>query len=86
MGLANVVPPDDFLDAILRRAEDIANFGSPRSIRIMKKRQLAEARYQTLGEATYVADREIANCRTTEDFKEGIQHFIEKRTPNFTGR
>jgi enoyl-CoA hydratase/carnithine racemase len=25
-------------------------------------------------------------CRETHDFKEGVQHFIEKRKPNFTGR
>ncbi len=85
MGLARVLPAEGFIDAALAVATDLATLSSPRSVRIMK-RQLLDARYQTLGQATRMADAEVARCRGTEDFKEGVAHFVEKRAPHFTGR
>jgi len=85
MGMALLRPSEGFMVAVLAYAKDLASSCSIRSTRIIKK-QLQQARYQTFGQATYIADREIALCRETHDFKEGVQHFIEKRKPNFTGR
>ncbi len=85
IGLARALPAEGFLAAVEAVAAEIATLSSPRSVRIMK-RQLLAARYQTLGQATRAADAEVARCRGTEDFKEGVAHFVEKRAPRFTGR
>jgi len=55
------------------------------SIRVMK-RQLWEAQFQTLAEATAAAGEEMRQSFGAEDFKEGVAHFVEKRAPRFTGR
>ena len=85
MGLVRVLPADGFLAAVQARAAEIANLSSPRSVRIIKK-QVYEAMFQSLAEATRIANREQEACRDTEDFREGIAHYLEKRKPNFTGR
>jgi enoyl-CoA hydratase/carnithine racemase len=85
MGLVRVLPAQGFRAAVQARAADIANLSSPRSTRIIK-RQVYEAMFQSLAEATAIANREQEICRNTEDFREGVAHFLEKRTANFTGR
>jgi enoyl-CoA hydratase/carnithine racemase len=85
MGLVRVLPTDGFLTAVQVIASDFANLSSPRSMGVIK-RQLTLAPFQDLAEATRLSEEEIAKCRGTEDYKEGVAHFVEKRKPNFTGR
>jgi enoyl-CoA hydratase/carnithine racemase len=50
------------------------------------KRQLWEGRFQTLAEAIESGDQEMAASFESEDFREGVAHYVEKRKPAFTGR
>lgn len=84
MGLVRVLPVEDFGAAVHAIASDMANLSSPRAMRIIKQ-QLALSSFQDLAAATQLADAEIAKCRVTADYKEGVAHFVEKRKPDFTG-
>ena len=85
MGLANrVFPEEGFMAGVLGYASDLATQVSPRSLRVMK-RQVWEAQFQTLAEAASSADRELVLSLQSDDFREGVAHFLEKRLPEFTG-
>ena len=86
MGLVSQVRPvASLMDDVRAYAREMADLVSPRSIRVMK-RQIWEAQFQSLAEATAVAGEEMTGSFTSEDFREGVAHFVEKRPPRFTGR
>ncbi len=86
LGLVNrVFPQEGFLDAVKAYAAEMATSVSPRSLRIMKN-QLYKSQAQSLNEAVDLATQEMFGSFGTEDFKEGVAHFMEKRPAAFTGK
>ncbi len=86
MGLVNrVISPDTFLQECRAYAAELATKVSPRSIRVMKS-QVYSALHQSLAHAILRANSEMPASFDSEDFKEGVAHFVEKRAPDFPGR
>jgi enoyl-CoA hydratase/carnithine racemase len=50
------------------------------------KRQLWEAPHQSLAEAVALANREMVDSIKSEDFAEGVAHFLKRRPARFTGK
>ncbi len=85
LGLARLLPAEAFLETVLAYAKALAASVSPRSVAVIK-RQVWQGMMQSLAQACVLADHEAAASLHSEDFKEGLAHFFEKRPPNFPGR
>jgi len=86
MGLVNqVYPRESFLEEVRKNAAYLASNVSPRSLRVIK-RQVYEAMFQALAESFETSEQEMLASLECEDFKEGVAHFVEKRSPIFTGK
>ena len=84
-GLVNrVVPVDAYLDEALKLAEEIAS-RAPLAVRAAKK-MINQSYERTLAEGLRVEKQEFYNLFASEDQKEGMKAFAEKRKPNWTGR
>ena len=85
MGLVSkVFPMNSFIDEVHAYASEMANLVSPRSVRIMK-RQIYQAMLNSLEHSVLLANSEMPASFESEDFKEGVAHFVERRAPKFTG-
>jgi enoyl-CoA hydratase/carnithine racemase len=86
MGLVSrVVPHDSLLSHVHDYARQLATTTSPRSLGIIKQ-QVYQALFQSLDEAVESANVQMLASFQSEDFQEGVAHFLEKRPPSFTGR
>lgn len=83
-GLVNrVVPVENYLVEALNLADEIAG-RAPLAVRLGKK-LINQAYEQALSEALHLERQEFYNLFATEDQKEGMQAFIEKRKPVWKG-
>ena len=86
LGLVNkAFAHEHFLSDVMAYARQLADSVSPRSMAVMKA-QVWKSLFQDLDAALEVADREMAKSFASEDFKEGVAHFVEKRAARFPGR
>jgi enoyl-CoA hydratase len=84
-GLVNrVVPVETYLEEALQLAQSIAE-RAPLAVRAAKK-MINQAFEQTLEDGLAAEKQEFYNLFATEDQKEGMQAFIEKRKPAWRGK
>lgn len=86
IGLVNkVFPQATFMEEVMDYARTMADTVSPRSTAVIKA-QIWKSPFQDFDSALAVADSEMQKSFKSEDFKEGVAHYVEKRAPSFKGR
>lgn len=86
MGLVNRVVPQDKLMATAREvASEIANKCSPLGVAQAKK-LIYQHLFTDLATGVRDDDASMEMMTRSEDFKEGVKAFVEKRAPKFTGK
>lgn len=85
LGMVNrVVPVEGYLEEVLKLAEEIAA-RAPLAVRAAKK-MINQAFEQMLSDGLAAEKQEFYSLFATEDQKEGMQAFIEKRQPKWKGQ
>jgi enoyl-CoA hydratase len=82
--VARVVQPDKLLDEALAAAAKVASYSQP--IVMMAKETVNRAQEVSLTEGARFERRLFLAMFSTEDQKEGMKAFIEKRKPVFSNR
>ncbi len=80
--VSRVFPADEMLDAVMAYAKDLGRYSSPWSMAQMKRQvwgQLDLGRNDGLTESNALMFESLRR----DDFKEGVQSFLDKRDPNF---
>ncbi|EKZ97924.1 enoyl-CoA hydratase [Cupriavidus sp. HMR-1] len=82
--VSRIVPADKLVDEAVAAAETIAGYSLP--VVMMIKESVNAAYETTLNEGVHFERRLFHSTFATEDQKEGMAAFVEKRTPNFQNR
>ena len=82
--VARIVPADELMDIAMKTAEQIASYSLP-SVMIAKE-QVNRAFETTLNEGLRFERRTFYSLFATEDQKEGMAAFAEKRAPDFKNK
>ncbi len=82
--VSRIVPADDLIDEAVKVATKIAEFSLPSVM--MTKEAVNRAYETTLTEGTRFERRLFHALFSTEDQKEGMTAFVEKRSPQFNNR
>jgi enoyl-CoA hydratase/carnithine racemase len=86
LGLVNrAFPAETLLGETMAYARALADTVSPRSMAMMKA-QIHASPFQDFNTAIGIADRLMVESFASEDFREGVAHYVEKRAPRFSGR
>ncbi|MDQ0253378.1 2-oxoglutaroyl-CoA hydrolase [Evansella vedderi] len=82
--LTEVVPHEELEDAVQNLVDELVRF-SPLALRVLK-RVINSSQEGPLSTGLEIEGYAYGMLRSTEDFREGVEAFDEKRKPYFTGK